>query len=157
MHLLKIPLQLLSYQSPMKKSSENNLLPITDKSSPAMPSEEELKSETPDIEPPVVKISPPATLGDNVPATVSSVDQIGISSVDLDISKAVEKGISDAKKEDPSMPQDVPEVPKDEVSKENKTESKCSECENERVVVKEEVDVGDGKEGISKVQKGVYT
>ncbi len=141
----------------MKKSSENNLLPITDKSSPAMPSDEELKSETPDIEPPMVKISPAATLGDNVPATLSSVDQIGISSVDLDISKAVEKGISDAKKEDPSMPQDVPDVPKDEVSKENKTESKCSECENEKVVVKEEVDVGDEKEGISKVQKGVYT
>ena len=116
----------------MKKSSENNLLPITDKSSPAMPSDEELKSETPDIKPPVVKISPPATLGGNIPATVSSVDQIGISSVDLDISKAVEKGISDAKKEDPSTPQDVAEVPKDEVSKENKTESKCKTFEENK-------------------------
>ena len=129
-------------------------MPITDKSLPGKPIDKELQSEKSDIQPPEVKIAPPEIICNNVPATVSSVDQIGISSIDLDISKAVEKGISGAKKEGP--PQDVDKVIKDEVCKDGKTESKCSECENEKVAAKEEVhDVGQ-KEVISEVQKGMY-
>ena len=83
-------------------------MPITDKSLPGKPIDKELQSEKSDIQPPEVKIAPPEIICNNVPATVSSVDQIGISSIDLDISKAVEKGISGAKKEGP--PQDVDKV-----------------------------------------------
>ena len=117
---------------------------------PAKPNVEEMKSE---LQPPAeVKISLPEPLGSNIPATVSSVDQVGISSVDLDISKAVEKGLSEGKKEGSPKPDNVA---KDAVHKDGKTESKCSECEKENVPVKEEAhDVGQKEVIISEVQKG---
>ena len=145
----------LIYQSPKKKSSENNLLPVTDQSSPAKPNVEDLKSE---LQPPTeVKISTSDILGSNVPATVSSVDQVGISSLDLDISKTVEKELSDARKEGSPVPANIAKVPKDAVAKDSKTESKCSECENENVSVKEDThDIGK-QEVISEVQGGLYS
>ena len=134
--------------TPPKKSSENNLLPIPDQSFPAQPNVEDLKSEL--QPPPEVKISPPDILGSNVPATVSSVDQVGISSLDLDISKTVEKELSDAKKEGSPVPA---KVPRDAVLEDSKTESKCSECENENASVKKESHGIGKKEAISEVQK----
>ena len=142
-----------SYQSPTKKEhSENNLLPITDRSIPTKPSDEDLKSEKFDKQQPEVKTS--GTISSNVPATVSSVDQIGVSSVDLNIAEAVEKGISDVKKEDPSIPPDVSKVPKDEVGKDVQTISKCSECENEKAPIDEKIQDASPNEIVSKVQKG---
>ena len=144
--------QLFSCQSSTKEeNSEKNLLPITDKSIPIIkPSDKDLKSEKSDEQQPEIKIA--RTISSNVPATVSSVDQIGISSVDLNIAEAVEKGISDIKKEDPSTSPDVPEV-----NKNIQTESKCCECENEKAFGNEKTKDVSPKEVVSEVQKGMYT
>ena len=124
-------------------------MPITDKSLTNNADDGEPKFEKPEIQPPEVKIvSPEAS---DAPVTVSSVDQISVSAVDLDISKAVEKGISDAKKEDKSVSQDTTEPSKDELIKE---ENKCSECENEKVSKKDAVqDVGETK--VQEAKKGL--
>ena len=147
--------QLFSCQSSTKEeNSEKNLLPVTDKSIPIIkPSDKDLKLENSDEQQPEIKI--PRTISSNVPATVSSVDQIGISSVDLNIAEAVEKGISDVKKEDFSTSPDVPKVP--EISKDIQTESKCSECENEKAFGNEKTKDVSQKEVVSEVQKGMYT
>ena len=111
-----------------------------------------MKSGKFDKQQPEVKTS--GTISSNVPATVSSVDQIGVSSVDLNIAEAVEKGISDVKKEDPSIPSDVSKVPKDEVGKDVQTISKCSECENEKAPIDEKIQDASPNEIVSEVQKG---
>lgn len=126
---------------------------MTGKESPVIPNNDD-EVEKPDVKPPEVKISPPVTIS-NVPATVSSIDQMGVSSVDLDISKAVEKGISNGKKEDPPIPQDDKEISNGEVGKDV---TKCNECESEKDALKGESPVVHGEiEVPGEILKGMYS
>lgn len=150
-----------SQHSPSKNSSDNNLLPASDQTPPVEPSEENLlNSEVSNIQAQDVKVEFPAAARDNIPATISSVDQIGISAVDLDISKAVEKGIADSKKAGPLSP--VKEVGNggSDVSKNTDTESMCCESmgekEKEADAAKEEATDVVAKKVSGDVQKGNY-
>ena len=97
---------------------------------------------------------------DNIAASLSSVDQMAVSSVDLDISKAVEKGVSESKK-DFSARKDAEKSSKDvnRSSKENrKKKSKKEKKEvkgSEDGKIKDENLKTDQKETADETSKGI--
>lgn len=115
------------------------------------------------------KVVPAKTLAksrsqDNFSASLSSVDQMAVSSVDLDISKAVEKGVSEAKKDFSAQKdaekssEDVSRSSKEDRKKKSKKEKK-EEKEVKRSVdgkAKDKKSKTDQKESTDEASKGIY-